>query len=54
MKGISFLVLRRADTEVCHLYTFVDHFLIEILFSRRIDILQIFELLFHGHICYEC
>jgi hypothetical protein len=28
--------------------------LIEILFSRPIDILQIFELLFHGRICHVC
>jgi hypothetical protein len=40
--------------EVCHSYTYVDHILIEILFSCPIDILQIFELLFHGRICYEC
>jgi hypothetical protein len=52
-KGLSFSVLRCANTKVCYLYTYVDHFLIEILFSRPIDILQIFELLFHGHICYE-
>jgi hypothetical protein len=28
--------------------------LIEILFSHPIDILKIFELLFHGHICHVC
>jgi hypothetical protein len=53
-KGLSFSILRRVDMEVYHSYTYVDHILIEILFSRPIDVLQIFELLFHGHICYEC
>jgi hypothetical protein len=28
--------------------------LIEILFSRKIDFLQIFELLIHGRICHVC
>jgi hypothetical protein len=40
--------------EFCHSYTFVDHILIEILFSRPIDVLKIFELLFNGCIFYEC
>jgi hypothetical protein len=52
-KGLSFSVPRCADTEVCHSYTYVDHILIEILFSHPINILQIFELLFHGHIFYD-
>jgi hypothetical protein len=34
--------------EVCHLYTSVDHILIEIIFSHPIDVLQIFELLSMG------
>jgi hypothetical protein len=41
------------NTEVCNSYTFVDYILIEILFSCPINVLQIFELLFHGHIFYE-
>jgi hypothetical protein len=53
-KGLSFSISRHANTEVCHSYTFFDHILIEILFSHPIDILQIFELLFHGCVCYEC
>jgi hypothetical protein len=44
---------RSFPLEFCHSYTYVDHILIEILFSHPINILQIFELLFHGHICYE-
>ena len=47
-----FLGYERADTEVCHSYTSVDYILIEILFSHPIHVLQIFELLFHGNICY--
>jgi hypothetical protein len=38
---------------VSHSYTSVDYILIEIIFSCPINVLQIFELLFHGHICYE-
>ena len=53
-KGLSFSVSKHVDTEVCQLYTFVDHNLIEILFSHPIDILKIFELLFHGNIFDEC
>jgi hypothetical protein len=34
-------------------YTSVDYILIEILISHPINVLQIFELLFHGNICYE-
>jgi hypothetical protein len=51
-KELSFSVLNCADTEVCNIFTSVDHILIEILFSHPIDILQIFELLFHGRICH--
>ena len=40
--------------KVCNSFTSTDYILIEILFSRPINILQIFELLFHGSICYEC
>jgi hypothetical protein len=53
-KEINFLVLNHAVTEVCNLFTYADHILIEMLFSHPIDIVQIFELLFHGHIFYEC
>jgi hypothetical protein len=52
-KGLCFSILNCVDTKVCHSYTFVDYILIEILFSHPINVLQIFELLFHGHICYE-
>jgi hypothetical protein len=54
LKELSFSVPNHADTEVCNLFTYVDYILIEILFSHPINILQIFELLFHGNICYEC
>jgi hypothetical protein len=54
LKGTYFLVPNRADTEVYNLFTSTDYILIKILFSRPINILQIFELLFHGRICYEC
>jgi hypothetical protein len=54
LEGTWFLVMNRADTEACNFFTYVDHILIEILFSRPIDILQIFELLFHERIFYEC
>jgi hypothetical protein len=47
-KELSFLVLNRADTEVCNIFTSADHLLIEILLSRPIDILQIYELLSMG------
>ena len=50
---LSFSILNRADTEVCNSFTSVDYILIEILFFRPINILRIFELLFHGRICYE-
>jgi hypothetical protein len=53
-KELSLSVLNCVDTEVCNLFTSVDYILIEILFSHPIDILQIFELLFHGRIFYEC
>jgi hypothetical protein len=48
LEGLSFFVLICVVTEVCHIYTFADYFNRNIL----IDILQIFELLFHGHICH--
>ena len=51
-KELSFSVLNRADIEVCNLFTSANYILIEILFFHPIDILQIFELLFHGRICY--
>ena len=35
-------------------YILMPILLIEILFSRLIDILQIFELLFHGRIFHVC
>jgi hypothetical protein len=47
-KELSFSVLNRADTEVCNIFTSADHLLIEILLSRPIDILQIYELLSMG------
>jgi hypothetical protein len=53
-KELSFSVPNHANTEVCNLFTSANYILIDILFSRPIDILQIFELLLHGHICYEC
>jgi hypothetical protein len=53
-KELSFSVLNHADTKFCNSFTFVDYILIEILFSRPVNILQIFELLFHGRIFYEC
>ena len=42
-KELCFLVSNRADTEVCNVDTFVDQLLIEILLSRPIDILQIYD-----------
>jgi hypothetical protein len=53
MEGNQFLGSKCVETKVHHSYTFVVHILIEILFSRPINVLQIFELLFHGRICYE-
>jgi hypothetical protein len=53
LEGNYFLGSEHADMEVCHSYTSVDYILIEILFSRLINVLKIFELLFHGNICYE-
>ena len=44
-KELSFSVLNRANTKVYNIFTFVDHLLIEILSSRLIDVLQIYELL---------
>jgi hypothetical protein len=54
LKELIFSVPNRADMEVYNSFTYVVYILIEILFSRPINILQIFELLFHGSICYEC
>jgi hypothetical protein len=51
-KELILLVLNHAKMEVCNIFTSHDHKLIEILFSHPIDILQIFELLLHGHICH--
>jgi hypothetical protein len=42
-KELGFLVLNRADTEVCNVDTSVGQLLIEILLSRPIDILQIYD-----------
>jgi hypothetical protein len=53
LEGTYFLDSERADTEVCHTYTSIDYILIEILFSHPINVLQIFEFLFHGRIRYE-
>jgi hypothetical protein len=47
-KELGFLILNRADTEVCNIFTYVDHLLIEIILSRPIDILQIYNLLSIG------
>jgi hypothetical protein len=47
-KELGFSVPNRADTEVCNIFTSADHLLIEILSSRPIDILQIYELLSMG------
>jgi hypothetical protein len=44
----TFSVPNRADTEVCNIFTFANHLLIEILSSRPIDILKIYELLSMG------
>jgi hypothetical protein len=42
-KELGFLVSNRADTEVCNVDTSVDQLLIEILLSRLIGILQIYD-----------
>jgi len=52
-KGLSFSVPNHSDTKFCNSFTSADYILIEILFSCPINILKIFELLFHGRICYE-
>jgi hypothetical protein len=52
-KELSFSVLNHADIEVCNSFTFAAYILIEILFSHPINIMQIYEFLFHGSICYE-
>ena len=41
-KELSFSIPNYANMEVCNIFTYVDHLLIEILFSRPIDILQIY------------
>jgi hypothetical protein len=48
VKELSFSVPNHADMEVCNIFTYVDHLLIEILSSHPIDILQIYELLSMG------
>jgi hypothetical protein len=48
LEGTWFLGSNRADTEVCNIFTYADHLLIEILFSHPINILQIYELLSMG------
>jgi hypothetical protein len=47
-KELGFSVLNPAGTEVCNIFTSVDHLLIEILSSRPIDVLKIYELLSMG------
>jgi hypothetical protein len=47
-KELSFSVSNRFDMKVCNIFTSADHLLIEILSSRPIDILQIYELLSMG------
>jgi hypothetical protein len=47
-KELGFSVLNPADTEVCNIFTSVDHLLIEILFSHPIYVLKIYELLSMG------
>jgi hypothetical protein len=42
-KELGFLVLNCADMEVCNVDTSVDQLLIEILCSRPIGILQIYD-----------
>jgi hypothetical protein len=53
LEGLSFSV-RYVSLQKFVTYILLLIILIEILFSRPIDILQIFELLFHGHICHVC
>jgi hypothetical protein len=47
-KELSFSVLNHTDMEVCNIFTYADHLLIEILSSHPIDVLQIYELLSMG------
>jgi hypothetical protein len=47
-KELGFSVLNPADTKVYNIFTYVDHLLIEILSSRPIDVLKIYELLSMG------
>jgi hypothetical protein len=53
LEGLSFSV-RYVSLQKFVTYILLLIILIEILFSRPIDILQIFELLFHGRICHVC
>jgi hypothetical protein len=42
-KELGFLVSNHADIEVCNVVTSTDHLLIEILLSRPIGIMQIYD-----------
>jgi hypothetical protein len=42
-KELGFLVSNRVGTEVCNVFSSVDHLLIEILISRLIGIVQIYD-----------
>jgi hypothetical protein len=42
LEGTWFLGSEPCDTKVCNIFTSTDHLLIEILFSRPIDIFQIY------------
>jgi hypothetical protein len=42
-KELGFLVLNHVDTEVCNVDTSIDQLLIEILLSRPINILKIYD-----------
>jgi hypothetical protein len=42
-KELGFLVSNRANTEVCNVFASIDHLLIEILLSRPIGIVQIYD-----------
>ena len=42
-KELGFLVPNCADTEVCNIFTYANHLLIEKLLSRPIDIVQIYD-----------
>jgi hypothetical protein len=53
LEGLSFSVPICVITKFCHLYTSVDY-LNKNVFSHPIDILKIFELLFHGCIFHVC